>query len=331
MVIMVVASGGMAGIAMAASPTLDTETSNTSQTTDLEDGDTQEYNTSTSSNFSWSADSENSSLEVIQGNETIVEMSPDSYDAADTDTSGSNDTWYYNYEFADDGSDYDGLEADANENVTLTFQVTNDTEAESPDTSNFTVYFQNGEEMSFVNADDVETADTGMFGSFSIPVIGDDNESDSEVIGATRTTETVGVTENTSEVSFDVQSSNLSDSFSESFAEKSSGDLLWASTVSVNGDYVPVYYQSTGDQEWLDDNETYATISSDGSTMTLHNAGESAEDGELEIEAVGNQKLGMTNAQGMLRSYGASGLDVVRLSINAIDFNPFSSPDWGDN
>lgn len=332
MAVMVVASGGMAGIAFAAAPTIDTTSSPTSQTSDLTDGGTQAYNGTTASNFSWVADSPNSSLEITQNNTTVYMASPNHYATNDTDGDGNAEEYFYNVTLSDDGSDYSGLEANASEQVTLTFTATNNTEASSPDTSNFTVYFQNGEERAFTSTDNVETAESGMFALNvpDVPFLGS-NDSESEEVGTSRTTKTVSVTNNTSEVTFDTSNTNLSDAFTQSFDGQSSGDFVWASTVNVNGEYVPFYYESAGDQSWLNNTDTYATVSSDGSTVTIHNAGASADNGTLEVEMVGDQKLGFRNAESMLSDYGASTSDAIRLSVNAMDFNPLNDPDWGDN
>ncbi len=66
----------MAGGAMAAAPTVNTETTNTTYTTELNDGDTQTYNDTTSSLISWSADSANASIEITHDGDTVYEASP---------------------------------------------------------------------------------------------------------------------------------------------------------------------------------------------------------------------------------------------------------------
>jgi len=69
----------------------------TTYTTEIEDGGTQAYNATTATNFSWSADSANSKIVIEQDNETLYEATPDHEDEA----SG---TYYYNATLADDGS-----------------------------------------------------------------------------------------------------------------------------------------------------------------------------------------------------------------------------------
>jgi len=75
--LLVLLSAGTAGVVMAAAPSVDNETSDTSRTSDLTDGGSQTHNDTTTSNLSWSADSANSSVEIMQDGETLYEASPE--------------------------------------------------------------------------------------------------------------------------------------------------------------------------------------------------------------------------------------------------------------
>jgi len=167
--LVVLLSAGIGGV-MAAAPTVDTETTNTASTSDLTDGGTQTYNDTTSTTLNWSADSPNASVEIMQDGETLFEASPEPYEAVDTDSSGSNDTWYYNVSLADDTSDYDGLEVGADENVTLNVTLTNDTSVDSPDTTNISYEFQNSEDTAFIASENPEGEDEeeGFFSSLNV-------------------------------------------------------------------------------------------------------------------------------------------------------------------
>jgi len=302
----------MTGGALAAAPTVDTETTDTSQTSELQDGDTQMHNATTNTNLSWSADSANASIEIAQDGDTIFERSPEPYNNA----SG---TYYYSVSLADDGSDYEGLEVGARESATLNVTLTNDTAADDSDTTNLEFTYEHTEESAWIASESPETegASNGLFGGFSlssINVFSSSDDSEDEPVGTVLSTDSTNITENTSEIQLDTLNSNLTDAFSASTDDSSEGDLIWTSYTQVSTDdssqYVPVFYQSAGDQEWLDTEEdAYATIADDGETMTVHNPNALLADdqisGTLDVTTVGDEALGMGNSAQMLSNYGA--------------------------
>jgi len=249
LVMVVAAAGG----AMAAAPTVNTETTDTTYTTEIEDGGTQAHNDSTSTVFSWSADSENSKIIVEQDDEELFSATPDHEDEA----SG---TYYYNQTFADDGSDYEGLEVGANETTTLNVTLINDTEAEDPDTTNVSWTYENDEETAFIASEDPETEadEGGIFSSLSgFNVFASDDE---EEVGTVLSEDETNVTDNTSAVQLDTLDSNLTDAYAASTSDASDGDIIWNSYTHVSvedGDdqYVPVFYAEAGDKSWLDEDE----------------------------------------------------------------------------
>ncbi len=336
--LLVLLSAGIGGVVMAASPTVDTETTDTSQESEITDGGTQTYNDTTSSNLSWSADSANSSVEITHDGETVFESSPEHYESVDSDDDGTTDTWYFNVSLADDTSDYDGLEVGADENVTLNATLVNDTEADDPDTTNVSYEFQNSDETAFIASEDPESEedDGGIFATLNVFSSDDENET-----GATLSTDETTVTDNTSQVQLDTVDSNLTDAFATSTEDASEGDLVWSSytqlTVDDESQYVPVYYQSADeDDEWLNSSEdTYATISADGETMTIHNPdamlGEDESSATLDVTTVGDEMLGAQNARSMLKNdqYDTSTTTVWTTSFVATDLN--GNPDFVDD
>jgi len=321
LVMVVAAAGG----AMAAAPSVNTETTDTTYTTEIEDGETQEHNDSTSTVFSWSADSANSKIIVEQDNETLFEATPDHEDEA----SG---TYYYNQTFADDGSDYEGLEIGAGESVELNVTLINDTEADDPDETNISWTYANDEETAFIASEDPETEeeDDGFFSSFSsLNVFAEDDDED---VGTVVSSDETTVTNNTSEVRLDTLDSDLTDAYAASTEDASDGDILWNSQTHVDVEdgedqYVPVFYQEAGDKDWLDEDEdAYATVSEDGETMTIHNPdellGEDEESATMDVTTVGDEMLGQNNALSMMTDdYGADKWDVWASSYAATDFN----------
>ena len=310
-----------AGVAFAAAPTVDTETTDTTTTSELTDGDAQTYNDTTASYFNWSADSTNSKIVVEQGDTELFSATPE----VETDASG---TYYYNVSLADDGSDYSDLDVGANENATLNVTLINNTEADSPDTTNVSITFANGDEKAWVNADTAATEETddGILSSVNVFSSGDD-------VPAAQSERETTITNNTDTVEVSASSSNLSDALGETTSEKSEGDLVWTATAMTGDSFVPVVYQSADDgPEWLDtDEDTYAVLSEDGSTLTVMNAGKLAdEDGTtaFDMTVTGNEALGFSNAFSMLRSYDAGIGTSALAASSAADFN--GAPTFGD-
>ncbi|WP_049980256.1 hypothetical protein [Halolamina rubra] len=318
-IMLVAAAGG----ALAAAPTVDTETTNTTTTSDLTDAGTQAYNDTTSSLLAWEADSPNSSVEITQDGETLYTASPDFYSSTDTGSDGNPDLWYYNVSLADDGSDYDGLEVGAGESVTLNVTFVNDTTAATSDTTNISYTYSNTDTRALIASENAESEDTeaGFFGGFSLASLNvfSDTSDDTEDVGTVLSTDSTTVTQNTTQVQLDTLNSNLTTAFSESTSDASAGDLVWSSytqlTIGDDSQYVPVYYQTANeDHEWLNTTEdTYATISSDGQTMTIHNPDALLDDGQssatMNVTTVGDESLGYMNARSMLTAdqYDTSG------------------------
>ncbi|WP_373190032.1 hypothetical protein [Halolamina sp.] len=315
-----------AGVAFAAAPSVDTSTTDTSQSSDITDNGTQSYNVTTTSNLSWVADSANSSVEITQNGTTLYEATPTNYSY---NASGNND-YYYNVSLADDASDYSGNEVGAGENATLNVTFVNNTSASSPDKTNISYTFVNGEAHAFIGSENPETeeSDDGFFTASTLAFWSDSNDSE---VGPTVSTDSTTITNNTSTVQLDTMSSNLTDAYSTSTEDASDGDLLWSSytQVSVDGDsrYLATFSESAADDtEWLNTSEdAYATISSDEETMTIHNADALLDDDQtsatLDVTAVGNEQLGRSSSASMYESYDAGTFKSTIGAFGASDFD----------
>ena len=338
--LMVLLSAGTAGVVMAAAPTIDTETSNTSPQSDIVDAGTQTHNDTTSSSLGWSADTPNSSVEIAHDGDTLFEASPENYSAVDSGTDGTLDLWYFNVSLADDGSDYDGLEVGAGEQVTLNVTITNDTEANDPDTTNISYTFNNTESQALIASENPESEedDDGFFSGFSTSSLNvfSSESDDEEDVGTVLSTDSTTVTENTETVELDTLDSNLTDAYSASTSDANEGALIWDSYTQLSVDdepqYVPVFYQSADDDvEWLNTSEdAYATISSDGQTMTVHNPDALLDDDQssatMDVTTVGDEKLGMGNSAAMFSNYDAG---FTRSNIGAFAAaDPLRNPDF---
>ncbi len=284
-----------AGGAMAAAPTVNTETTDTTYTTEIEDGGTQEYNETTNTNFSWSADSENSKIVVEQDNETLYSGTPDHED----EESG---TYYYNATLADDGSDYDGLDADAGEDVTLNVTLINDTEADDPDETNVSWTFANGNAEAFadVEDEDLQTPAEGGIAS-SLAFWSDDDEADPSKLEE----ETVGIEGNETEtITVSVAGTPMADALDASTESTESGDVIWSSAASMDGEYIAVSDSEEPDADWFEDDSTYAVYDDDSETLTYHNVDErtSEDQKDLDLSATGKDGLGLQNTATMLKT-----------------------------
>lgn len=278
-------SGGLAGVVMAAPPAVDTESTDTTQTTELNAGDTQTYNESENVNFSWSADSENSTLMVMQNDTTLASYDKDPYDTV----SG---TSYYNVTIPDDASDYTGLDANAGENVTLTFSLVNDTAASNADYNNVTIYFNNTEGQAFTRADTAETGERSTFGG----LLGNDSEVD-----AARATEEVVVGSNTSTITFQSNQQNLTDALGETYDSAGDDAPVWNGYVMMDDTPVVVFSEDAEIPDWVG-SQRYATVDNDG-TVTIYNADEVAEDETVDLEVVGNEAAGFSKSLSTLSDY----------------------------
>ncbi len=314
LVMVVAAAGG----AMAAAPTVNTETTDTTYTTEIQDGGTQTYNATTATNFSWSADSANSKIVIEQDNDTLFSATPDH----DTEASG---TYYYNVTLADDGSDYSGLDVDAGADATLNVTLINNTEAENPDKTNVSWTFANGNVEAFqdVESDDVQTpSEDGYFASLT----SSDDDTDPAKVEET----TVGIAGNDTEtITMSVAGTGLGNALDASAEDADSGDVIWASATSVDGEYIVVANEEAPDKEWFDDSSAYATYDSDAQTLTYHNVNErTSEDAkDVELTATGNDGLGLGNTASMLSSYDASTTTAWTTAAWNADYN---EPNWED-
>ncbi|NHX37622.1 MULTISPECIES: hypothetical protein [Halolamina] len=323
-IMLVAAAGG----ALAAAPTVDTETTNTSTTTELNDGGTQAYNQSTTSLIAWSADSEHSKIEISQDGDTLYAASPSNYSAADTDSSGSLDTWYFNVSVADDGADYSGLDANAGESVTLNVTLINNTEVSNPDTTNISYTFANGNVEAFEDVDETSVQTPSDSGTFSVASLAfwSDNATD-----PAKTDATIGVTGNETEtVTLSVAGTPMAEAFSTAAENTESGDVIWSSATSLDDEYVVVANSEAPDTDWFNDSQPYATYDEDAQTLTYHNVDElTADDAQdLEISATGNDGLGLTNTASMLTNYDATWSSAYGTAIWNADF---TEPDWEDS
>ncbi len=311
--LLVLLSAGSAGVVMAAAPTVDP--AGGTQSSDITDGGTQTYNQTTNSNISWSADSNNTKIVVEQGNDTLFTATPEPY----AHNSSGNEDSFYNVSLADDGSDYDGLDADAGEDVTLNVTLINNTEVDNPNETNISYTFANGNEVAFEDVEDgdVQEPEDGYFSS--------DDSSDKA-----KTDSTVGIAGNeTDTVIVSVAGTPMADALDASAEDTESGDIIWGSATGLEDGYVLISNSEAPDTEWFDDDSAYATYDSDAQTLTYHNVNERVDEDakDVELSATGNDGLGLFNMASMLQSYDASTTTAWSTAAWNADW---SEPEWED-
>mgnify|MGYP006280703863 FL=1 len=137
---------------------------------------------------------------------------------------------------------------------------------------------------------------------------------------------------NTTDVRVELVNSSAATAGSLAAENAEEGDFIGISAVSVDGEYVPVFSQSASDVDWIDtDEDTYATLDSEGDTVTVHNVDEMVEEsGDVEVSTKVNDGLGFGNARSMLSGYDSLSFgDRLSLAFDANNFNgnPFESED----
>lgn len=300
--------------AFAAAPSVDSETTDTTTTSDLTAGDTIQYNATTTSTLSFSADSANGSVAVYQNGTELAVYTNDSDLVEHVSTASG--TYYFNATFSDDASDFDGIEAGAGETVDLKLQMRNDSSLDNPDVTNITVSFANDDNITFARLDSGET-EIGSAGTLastlaSIPVIGDGNVTDPAT--ASQSIDVNGADQE--EIIMEVTDADAQDALSNSVSGLSG--VTWTSYATLDGDVIPVVSSSSDAPSWLDtDSEAYVTVADDGTSATVHNAGDAIDSGttSADLELIGSKDLGTWGIRNVISSYGGGWLTQITTSV----------------
>jgi|GEM_PF-2132780 len=305
--------GVFATPALAAAPSVSDGTDTgapTDSTSGLNDGDTITYNASTNTTLTYQADSANSSVTILQNGtelETFENGTAEEMEFVGTDDANDH---YIDFTLADDESGYEGIEADPGETVTLTYQITNDTTLDNPDTFNVTVNWDNHENKSFdrYESGDVETADAGLWQSYTagIPLIGATNlsstpaqaEADVGVAGADTETVTVYVADG-----------DAQDALAATHESAGDSGLSWFGTAAVDGSLVPVIASGEDGPDWVDtDERTYLTVNEAGDEVIVHNAGDTLGDDteSATLSTIGAEQANIGQIWSLTGDYDAS-------------------------
>jgi hypothetical protein len=285
----------VAAPAMAAAPTVDTETTDTSTTSDWTDGHTvTQFNASADAN-SWieaSYDSQNASVEIADNETGEVHLTNSSMEqtaAIDSSGDGSTDTWYYAWNLSHD--EMDQIPMDAEESKTLDVTFINDSAMDNPDTTTIQVTLNNTDERAVVFVGDTFTNDSNNFETetvqtaFGIEVLafGDfgsestmaDIQQDNVAVNGSQTTLTLALAE-----------SNATDAFSAAAEDTEAGDFIRSQQVFVDGAPVPVYDSEAPDS--ANTTGTYGVYDAGTDEVVVHLGDEHESKSAVDVHAVGN-------------------------------------------
>ncbi|NLV14368.1 hypothetical protein [Haloarcula argentinensis] len=308
----------------AVAPSVDTETTDTATTSELRAGNVQAYNETTNTRLSYSQDSNKTAVAVHQGNRELAEYGSNSSSDVVVYQTAASGTYYFNATFADDGSTYTGLEADAGETVTLTAEMIN--KADDPVTNQTINYdFTAGQNVSFVHMNNSETMVADSTGAGIRASVFSIGGNDSDAGAAEVTQESIGVNgDNQDTVNVHIANAQAQDSAAAVYSATEGSEAF--STVGVatfNGETIPVFAEGQSTPSWFDEDMTYATVSEDGTTVTVLNAGESlsADDTEADFSMEANDAIGFGNARTLASDYGAGTIDSLSVGIDALNLN----------
>lgn len=283
--------------AMAAQPSIDTETTNTTSTTELSNESTinmTEVNASDYHRLQYTADSEDSKLKVTlhgdddEGGAVFYSNStPDTVDSA-------SDTYRINFSEAELAD----VPTTLNENVTLDFTIINNTTVSNPDTTTIQVHLKNGQQRSVVylsdmdvdDGDDIETFDTNRsIAGYEIPFTAKDY---SHVSGLDR-----DVDGSNTDVTVIFANDSVADDYSSAVAsDTESGGWIVGQASLLSETPVKVYNEKAGDD--VESGDSYGVYKNDigGEDGITYELGDKYEDeDELTVSSYGNQNydLGM--------------------------------------
>lgn len=328
-------------VSMAAMPAMaavdyDDETTNTATTSDLLDGDTVTDLDNSSIVKTIEVTSDNASsgddlaLEVAvndsdssQDGETIYES-----DESWTVTDETNGHYSLNITHSEV---FETLERGAGETVTVDVTTIVNESEDTEESETIQVDAQNDDDSAvaavYGDEDGTELADKTGFASFSVSSLAfwsNSSDSSDEFTGAAQATETTNVSDNTSTVRVELLNSSTSDAGSSALGDAGAGSFLGTAAASVGGDLVPVFSESASDVSWVDtSSDTYATIDSEGDTVTVHNVNETVdESGEVDVSTTLNDAVGFGETRSMLSNYGdLSFTQRFSMAFDAMDLN----------
>lgn len=263
--------------ALGAAPTVDTETTDTVTTTALNGGDTVPFSANDSQNLStlqFSVDSQNPAVRIMdpsRDNTTVA-----SYDSGDMVQTGSaSGTYYYNLSVPEDDLRYFEVDA-ASENPSY-WQLVNNTESATEDTTNLSITLNESADRTVRVVGDttegLEMTQSWSVAGFDIPLL---SSTDADFEADSLPTADNGT------VVLHAQNSTLTDGLDALSMDSES--LITGMAVSVNGDLVPFYAEGNVPS---DVEGAYAVADADSNDVMVHNIDGTSADVSVSTGGVG--------------------------------------------
>lgn len=318
--------------AVAAAPSVDTETTQSAAQSELNDGDTvQDFNASNTAQLptlSVSYDSDNPGIKVID---------PES-GAVIEEFTNTSDTTYFNvydatnnsYNTTFNESDFAAVPMDASENKSVTLRLIGNTSKSSPNTTNITINLNNTDERAVVYASDKVTGDNapsgssvtaefnegvGPFGVETLSVIpGIDTHDVFTVEG-----ESVGVNGSKTDLYLVYGSDNASTAFTSAmdrkrFGSYEKGDWVKTYQLNVEGTNYKVFDTSAPEDDVPEDTfGTTTTVGPSNQDAIKADLGDDVSSKTtVDVTSTANDEYGFLATQGIrLRSFGLAMLLLV--------------------
>jgi hypothetical protein len=295
-----------AGPAMAATPVIDTESTNTTTTSDWTDG-------TTVTNFSASAD-DTSYVEVSfssapsgeAGVKVVDQDTGETYyqneSAVTTDDTNNHYAWNISH---DELSDIP-VEAGMNKTVNVTVYDTQD--MANATTIAVTLEATTDRSVAYLGDSALSTDDAEIVDKYStLSEVSD--AFNGSVVSFEQTLATDG--SNTTHT-FELANETADDSWNATTdADTQSGDWLVLTRLSAedaDGDthYIPVFANSKGEWDFLDDNESYAVYDTSSDEVTVNLGEEFKDNEEVTFEMRSNEAMGFNKAWSMFGGLDAS-------------------------
>ena len=272
-----------APMAMAAAPSLDTESTNTTTTSDVAAGDALlDFNASASEHtyIEYTADSSNSKVAIKDPSTGETYYSNASVMTTDS-TNG-----HYAVNVSHDK--LSRVPVEANSNTTVEVVITNNTEVSSPDTHAFNLTLAADGSRSVIDLNDHVSADEDVFESETVGLLGIEMLSDyvGEHTTSDLSQDNVAIDGENTTVTVHLTNSTAQDSFATATDGTEAGmlDIDVQTTMSAGSDdtSVPIFVDEAADE--MPDGQTYGVYDSNSNKITYH-LGDSF-DGKSEIDSL---------------------------------------------
>lgn len=300
--IVLLTMGLVVGAAGAASPVLDTETSDTTTTSDIVADTTItsfEASQNNSTHVEASGLTANASMEVRDPDTGVVYYTNSSPDA--TNSSAGYYAWDINH------SEWDDFPATSGGNKTFELRVYNDSTVDDPDTTNVTFYIESVDGRTVINVAEPQIGDDAIatVKEAGYSVLGVDTDIEMAGLWAPEAIfdqGSVAVDGNGSTIKYALANDSVAERFGQSADDASSGDWVKSTVLTVDGTPVKVFDESAADD--VDENvDTYAVYENDSDDVTVYLGEDYENETTVDVHMAANK--------GIIGQWGTYGLQMT--------------------